>query len=251
MASEIETWVDSCHHENELALLLGEQGVKDVQRKQLGTGDVAIQGRGRTFLIELKSVNNLVSDHVAAGIYNGAGRFQTERARLAGLQEEHAGAVTSILLLWGPRPRPDDARIGFKGNFTGRNFLTALQRTAFAAGLTVWHAGNSIEDAAIFVSQLVGNLQAGKLDREGVIIDSQARAPDLSRKQARNASAFELLSSALASQPGISKGAAEHVANHVKSLTGLVAISVKELAKVQVGSKRLGGAAAKRLKSIC
>lgn len=223
-----------------------------VTRQQLKTGDVVVQANGLTFLIELKSVNNLVSDHIASGIYGGVSRFSTERARLAGEQEVHGAAVRSLLLLWGVRPALDDCRVGVKGNFTGKNFATSLQRTSFAAGVAVWHAGNTLDDAAIYIALIVSNLESGKLARDGVVIDSEAAPPSLVRKQHRDAPPAELLTSMLAALPGMSKPKATAVVHHVETLTGLVTITLKDLAKVEVApDRKLGPALAKRIKALC
>jgi ERCC4-type nuclease len=247
--SDAQVVIDSCWHENLLASLLADAGLS-VERRQLKTADVMLYCAGRTILIELKSCNNFVADYTAGGRH-GNNTFRAERSRLAGEQVEGGGAVSSILLLHGIRPRIDDqGRLGHVGNFTPRDFHTSLQRTALAYGVHVAHAGNTLQDAANWIALAAANLQAGKFDPSGVQIDREARPPDLTRKTKLDASAEELVASMLAALPGVSVAKAKTIAAAYPSLGALAATDVKELASLPVGAKKLGPAVAKRIKSL-
>jgi ERCC4-type nuclease len=247
--SDAQVVIDSCWHENLLASLLADAGLS-VERRQLKTADVMLYCAGRTILIELKSCNNFVADYTAGGRH-GNNTFRAERSRLAGEQVKGGGAVSSILLLHGIRPRIDDqGRLGHVGNFTPRDFHTSLQRTALAYGVHVAHAGNTLQDAAAWIAMLAANLAAGKLDPSGVEIDRDARPPDLTRKNGRSASTEELVAGMLASLPGVSKAKAKAIAAVYPTLTALASVEPIELAGMPMGAKKLGPAVAKRIKSL-
>ena len=193
-------------------------------------------------------MRDLVSNHNTVS-YNSENRWTAERSRLAG-EAAADPTVTSIVLVHGIRPMCDGQKVGYGQGMSGTSFYTSLMKTTYAFGVHVECLPDH-DQACRWIALLCKLLREGKLDKEGVVKDANAAPPSLARKTARDAEPLDLLTSALASLPGISKSIAAHVAWHVKSFSGLVAIDVKELAKVQVGSKRLGGAAAKRLKSIC
>lgn len=244
----VSVTVDTCHHENELCEHLRDLGLAP-ERRQLKTGDVMLHHAGRTILIELKSVSNHTQDHLAGG-RDGVGTFHAERSRLAGEQAAAPG-VSSLLLLWGVRPRcNDEGRLGFSGAFTGVDFATSLQRTMFAYGISVWHAGNGIEDAAAWIALLAKNMQLDKLDTGTVVVDRNASPPDLTRKRARDSTPQELVGGMLSALPGMSKKKATAVVSVYPSLGDLCDVESKTLADVDCGGRRLGKALAERVKSL-
>jgi len=245
----VQVVVDACHHENLLCEHLRDLGLSPV-RRQLKTGDVMLHHAGRTILIELKSVNNAVADHLAGG-RDGIGTFHAERSRLAGEQAAAPGAVSSVLLLWGVRPRcNDEGRLGYTGHFTGVDFATSLQKTMFAFGVHVWHAGTGLDDAAAWIALLEKNMRLEKLNPAGATVDKDAKPPDLSRKRARDSTPRELVSSMLSALPGMSAKKAAAIALVYPAFTALADVDVKELAAVDCGGRKLGPALAKRVKSV-
>ena len=236
--------VDTNAKENALCERLIEYGVETVERATLKTGDLVLRDdvTGRMFLVERKSTDNLVSDIATR-------RFEAQRSRLAGEQAEHEH-VTSIVLLHGIRPPIDDCKVGY-GYVTGRSFHSSTLTTQFCYGVSVVHAGNTLDAAAQWIALLVKNLAAGKLDEARAVVDRDAPPPvSLDRKSSRDAEPREILVKLLACMPGSSLKKARALVTAFPTLTVLCDASVSELASVDVGGRKLGKALAMRFKSM-
>lgn len=193
-------------------------------------------------------MRDLVSNHSTVS-YNAENRWTAERSRLAG-EAAADPTVTSIVLVHGIRPMCDGQKVGYGQGMSGTSFYTSLMKTTYAFGVHVECLPDH-DQACRWVALLCKNLRDNKLDVEGAVKNVDAAPPSLVRKTARDGEPIELLVGVLSALPGVSKVKAAHVALHVNSLRGLCDISVADLAKVDVGGKRLGPAASKRLKSIC
>ena len=268
IGKSVQVVVDSNAHENPLATLLEEAGLT-IERRQLKTGDILVHGNGRSFLVERKHVNDLVSschtlsqtlpgrrrlhpsreqisNHTAAS-HDGINRWSTERSRLAG--EAAAPSLTSVVLLHGVRPALDSQRHGYGAGMTGTDLFSSLQYTAFNYGVHVVHMPDENQVAA-WIALLARNLTRGKLDAGTAVVDRDAKPPDLSRKRARDSTPRELVSSMLSALPGMSAKKAAAIALVYPAFTALADVDVKELAAVDCGGRKLGPALAKRVKSV-
>lgn len=248
--------VDSCHHENALAAQLEARGL-EVQRQQLKTGDVVLEGpNGATYIFELKAVDNLVSD-VLKGRY-GSSQWSTEQSRLGGEVAAGGGAVRCGLVIWGALPRCDPtAKLGYhaagpdpRAGLSGEAFHTVLQRARLAYGLDVVVLP-SLVDVADWLALLARNVETGKVTTTGAL-DVDARPPDLTRKRKRDAPPTELLADMLARVPGLTDKVAVSLATTYGSMAALKSAGTAELAKFKAGGMKraLGPAIACQLERV-
>jgi ERCC4-type nuclease len=238
-----------------LATHLETRGL-EVARQQLKTGDVVFGGpNGCTYIFELKSVDNLVSDVLKGRC--GQSQWSTEQSRLGGEVAAGGGATRCGLVVWGAMPRCDPAvKLGYRAGpdsdtgLSGEAFHTILQRARLAYGLDVVLLP-TLADVADWLALLVRNVETGKVTTAGVL-DVDARPPDLTRKRKRDAPPMELLASVLAHIPGLTAKVAAALAAKYGSMAALKAAGAAELASFKAGGMKraLGPAIAARLMGI-
>ena len=228
-------WADS--GESAFAALLRAEGL-EFEVKQLRTGDVMAFCRGRTWIFERKTIADFMSGYTELG-----GRWEAERARLAG-EAQHSKAVTSDVLLIGPPPPNDGQSHGFGRGLTGHQFWAALADLRYNYGVGVWHFASELEAARFVARTVAARAGQGKFDEGVAVADRDAEPSPRDRKRARDESVDDLMAGLLARLRGMSEQKARALVDALQPRLTFHGATEAQIADVRVGKTRMGKALA-------
>ena len=231
--------VDSNAAENWLATLLGEalSGV-EIHRASLPVGDVAFQGHDAKLVFERKSRDDFVGS-----IANQ--HWEEQRARMAPSTDDELPTFFA-LLAHGPMFDMSDRPVHPRTHITNRNARSSMMRTMYAYNIPVFWCSGECEVVDVLV------LLYRELAKKGVEMFAKRRPDEfaVTGGKRKNAASGSVLTAALVCVNGLSRAKAEAIVKAYPTMRALLDASVKELAAVQVGERKLGPAVAARVKEV-
>lgn len=215
------------------------------EKAVLDIGDIAfynatdLSGTQPLAVLERKTAEDL-------GASQKDGRYREQRARLLALR----GAKTAIAyLVEAPHWSPTLSATWCRGSFNEVNLQQAIVRLQLRYTIPVFQAA-SLKETVQWIRRIGKALAADPaVFKEGMATTACEAAAVYTEaihvKKAENNSPDRIFLSFLLSIPGLGKGAASAIAEHVKhSFTALQALEEKDLAEIKSGKRKLGKALA-------